>query len=87
MSRKHATIEQLDGNMMMPIEDHLDEEFEYYLQTGYMRNPSLKGPRGQRLPQFIESEIRKCKPELTFDERVEEFRLMRKNQEKRTDFE
>ena len=87
MSRKHATIEQLDGNMTMPIEDHLDEEFEYYLQTGYMRNPSLKGPRGHRLPQFIESEIRKCKPELTFDERVEEFRLMRKNQEKRTDFE
>ena len=76
MSRKHATIEQLDGNMTMPIEDQFDEEVEYYLQTGIMRDPCLKGPGGQKLWLFIRSEIQKCEPKLDWDTRVEEYELM-----------
>ena len=46
MGRKHARIEQLDGNSTIPIEDQFDEEMENYLQSGYIRDSSLKGPGG-----------------------------------------
>ena len=57
-------------------EDQFDEEVEYYLQTGYMRDPCLKGPGGQKLWLFIRSEIQKCEPKLDWDTRVEEYELM-----------
>ena len=81
MSRKHAQIEQLDGNTTLPenvIEDKFEEDVEYYLQSGYMRDPHYVGPRGMKLWLFIQHEIIKCKPELSYEEKYEEYELMRK---------
>ena len=47
MSRKHATIEQLDGNTSLPydVNEKVDEEVEHFLQYGFLRDPSVRVPR------------------------------------------
>ena len=50
MTKKHALIEQIDGNTTLPVdEDKADEELEYFLQTGYLKNPEVKAENGQDL--------------------------------------
>ena len=75
MGRKHARIEQLDGNTTMPIEDRFDDEMEHYLQTGYMRDPYLVGPEGQKLYRFIQIELMKCDKKVRHEEQI----VMREN--------
>ena len=79
MSRKHATIEQLDGNTSLPYDvgDKVDEEVEFFLQNGYIRDPSVKvPPYGQELWLYIGDIMRKCG--LSWEVRQEEYKLMKK---------
>ena len=72
MSRKHATIEQLDGNTSLPFDENekvivlrpdmseeVDEEIEHFLQYGFIRNPSVRN-YGRKLWLCIGDEMRKC---------------------------
>ena len=78
MTKKHALIEQIDGNTTLPVdEDKADEEFEYFLQTGYMKNPEVKAANGQHLWLYIGHQIRTCK--LSDEDQEEEFRILRAN--------
>ena len=79
MSRKHATIEQLDGNTSLPCDvgDKVDEEVEFFLQNGYIRDPSVKvPPYGQDLWLYLSDVMRKCG--LGWEVRQEEYKLMKK---------
>ena len=89
MSRKHATIEQLDGNTSLPYDENekvivlrpefteiVDEEIEHFLQYGFIRDPSVRN-YGQELRICIGDELRKCG--LSWEERQAEFKLMKKN--------
>ena len=78
MTKKHALIEQIDGNTTLPVdEDKADEELEYFLQTGYLKNPEVKAENGQDLWLYIKHQIRKCK--LSNKDQEEEFRILRAN--------
>ena len=77
MSRKHATIEQLDGNTSLPYDadEKVDEEVEHFLQYGFLRDPSFRvPPSGQQLWLYINGEMRKCG--LSMEERHAEWELM-----------
>ena len=77
MSRKHATIEQLDGNTSLPYDadEKVDEEVEHFLQYGFLRDPSFRVPSsGQQLWLYINGEMRKCG--LSMEERHAEWDLM-----------
>ena len=70
MSRKHATIEQLDGNISLPYDvgEKVDEEVEHFLQYGFLRDPSVRvPPSGQKLWLYISDEMRKSG--LSWEER------------------
>ena len=60
MSRKHATIEQLDGNTLLPcdVSEKADEEVEHFLQYGFIRDPSVRN-YGQQLWICIGDELSK----------------------------
>ena len=77
MSRKHATIEQLDGNTSLPYEvnEKVDDEVEHFLQYGFLRDPSVR-VRGQQLWLYIADEMQKCG--LSFEERQTEYKLMKR---------
>ena len=77
MSRKHATIEQLDGNTSLPYEvnEKVDDKVEHFLQYGFLRDPSVR-VRGQQLWLYIADEMQKCG--LSFEERQAEYQLMKR---------
>ena len=60
------------------LELPFEEDVESYLQSGYMRDPHYMGPRGMKLWLFIQHEIIRCKPELSYEEKLEEYELMRR---------
>ena len=77
MSRKHATIEQLDGNTSLSndVDEIVDEEVEHFLQYGFLRDPCFRvPPSGQQLWLYINGEMRKCG--LSMEERHAEWELM-----------
>ena len=80
MSRKHANIEQLDGNTSLPncgygYSDEVDDEIEHFLEKGYVRDPSVTAPPyGRQLWICIKNEIRKTG--LSLEEREAEFKLI-----------
>ena len=80
MSRKHARIEQLDGNISLPnceygYNEEVDEEIEHFLQYGYLRDPSVTAPPyGKQLWLCITDEMRKAG--LSWEERKAECKLM-----------
>ena len=77
MSRKHATIEQLDGNTSLSndVDEIVDEEVEHFLQYGFLRDPCFRvPPSGQQLWLYINGEMRKCG--LSMEERHVEWELM-----------
>ena len=80
MSRKHAKIEQLDGNTSLPVcgygySDEVDDEIEHFLEKGYVRDPSVTAPPyGRQLWICIKNEIRKTG--LSLEEREAEFKLI-----------
>ena len=82
MSRKHATIEQLDGNTSLPnsghgYSDEVDDEIEHFLEKGYIRDPSVTAPPyGKQLWLCITDEMRKAG--LSWEERDAEFKLMKR---------
>ena len=74
MSRKHATIEQLDGNTLLPCDvSEKAEEVEHFLQYGFIRDPSVTN-YGQQLRICIGDELRNCG--LSWEERQPEFKLI-----------
>ena len=78
MSRKHAKIEQLDGNTSLPydssrVSEKADEEIEHFLQYGFIRDPSVRN-YGQQLRICIGDELRNCG--LSWEERQPEFKLI-----------
>ena len=81
MSRKHAKIEQLDGNTSLPIcgygyNDEVDDEIEHFLEKGYIRDPSVTAPpHGKELWLCITEVMRKAG--LSWEERHAEFQLMK----------
>ena len=81
MSRKHAKIEQLDGNTSLPydssrVSEKADEEIEHFLQYGFIRDPSVIN-YGRKLWLCIGDEMRKCG--LSWEVRQAEFKLMDKD--------
>ena len=80
MSRKHANIEQLDGNTSLlnsgyGWSDEVDDEIEHFLEKGYAKNPSITAPPyDKKLRQCISDEMWRCG--LSWKEKQEEFKLM-----------
>ena len=75
MSRKHATIEPLDGNTSLSNDgkEKVDEEVEHFLQYGFLRDPRVP-PSGQQLWIYVSGEMRKCG--LSWELRHAECKLM-----------